>query len=50
MVVSPALMAVLGDRAWWIPDWLDRVLPYVSLEGGHDDRAERVSEREKVAA
>jgi putative drug exporter of the RND superfamily len=50
MVVSPALMAVLGDRAWWIPDWLDRVLPNVSLEGGHDDRAERVSEREKVAA
>ena len=50
MVVSPALMAVLGDRAWWIPGWLDRLLPNVSLEGGHDDRAERVSEREKVAA
>jgi putative drug exporter of the RND superfamily len=50
MVVSPALMAVLGDRAWWIPNWLDRILPNVSLEGGHDDRAARVTEREKVAA
>ena len=50
MVVSPALMAVLGDRAWWMPRWLDRAMPNVSLEGGHDDRAERVTEREKVAA
>jgi RND superfamily putative drug exporter len=45
MVVSPALMAVLGDRAWWMPKWLDRVMPNVSLEGGHEDREERVSER-----
>jgi putative drug exporter of the RND superfamily len=45
MIVSPALMAVLGDRAWWMPKWLDRVMPNVSLEGGHEDREERVSER-----
>jgi RND superfamily putative drug exporter len=50
MVVSPALMAVLGDRAWWMPAWLDRVLPNVSLEGGHDDRASRVRERRELAA
>jgi RND superfamily putative drug exporter len=48
MIVSPALMALLGDRAWWIPRWLDRVMPNVSLEGGHETRAERV--REKVTA
>jgi RND superfamily putative drug exporter len=47
MVVSPALMAVLGDRAWWMPRWLDRIIPNVSLEGGHEDRAERVNERER---
>lgn len=38
MIVSPALMAVLGNRAWWMPHWLDRVLPDVSLEGGADQR------------
>ena len=50
MVVSPALMALLGDKAWWIPGWLDRALPNVSLEGGHDDRAGKVEERERQPA
>ncbi|HYI35629.1 MAG TPA: MMPL family transporter, partial [Thermoleophilaceae bacterium] len=50
MVVSPALMALLGDRAWWIPRWLDRALPNVSLEGGHEDRAGKVEERERQPA
>ncbi len=46
MVVSPALMTLLGDKAWWMPKWLDRIVPNVSLEGGHDTRAARVEERE----
>jgi RND superfamily putative drug exporter len=50
MIVSPALMAILGDKAWWMPAWLDRVMPNVSLEGGHDDRAARVNERAEVTA
>ena len=29
----PAIMALMGDRAWWIPRWLDRVLPRISVEG-----------------
>src|SRR5215208_4979448 len=29
----PAIMALMGDRAWWLPRWLDRVLPRVSIEG-----------------
>jgi RND superfamily putative drug exporter len=33
MVVAPAVMALLGDRAWGLPGWLDRVLPRISLEG-----------------
>ena len=41
MIVSPALMTLLGDRAWWIPAWLDRILPDVSLEGDHMDREAR---------
>ena len=27
MVLVPAIMALLGDRNWWLPTWLDRVLP-----------------------
>jgi RND superfamily putative drug exporter len=45
MVVSPALMTLLGDRAWWFPGWLDRALPDVSLEGHHDARSERLERR-----
>ena len=26
-------MTLLGDRAWWLPRWLDRILPNVSMEG-----------------
>jgi RND superfamily putative drug exporter len=33
MVVAPAVMTLLGDRAWWLPGWLDRVLPTIALEG-----------------
>jgi RND superfamily putative drug exporter len=29
----PAVMSFLGDRAWWLPRWLDRLLPNVDLEG-----------------
>ena len=34
MVVAPAVMTLLGDRAWWLPAWLDRLLPRIELEGG----------------
>jgi RND superfamily putative drug exporter len=33
MVVAPAVMALLGDRAWGLPAWLDRLLPRIALEG-----------------
>jgi putative drug exporter of the RND superfamily len=35
MVLVPAVMQLLGDRSWWLPRWLDRVLP----EGGIESRA-----------
>ena len=42
MVVAPAVMTLLGDRAWTLPAWLDRVLPRISLEGElHDERRPR---------
>jgi len=33
MVLIPALMYLLGDKAWWLPRWLDRLLPNVDVEG-----------------
>ncbi len=33
MVLVPSVMSLLGERAWWIPRWLDRVLPNLQLEG-----------------
>ncbi len=33
LVIAPAVVTLLGDRAWWFPAWLDRLLPSVSLEG-----------------
>lgn len=33
MVLIPAVMALLGDKAWWLPKWLDKILPNVDIEG-----------------
>lgn len=34
MVLVPATMKLMGDANWWIPGWLDRILPTVDIEGG----------------
>lgn len=33
MVIVPIVMSYLGKAAWWIPKWLDKVLPKISIEG-----------------
>lgn len=33
MTLVPAVMAVFGDKAWWLPKWLDRLLPNLDVEG-----------------
>lgn len=33
MVFIPAVMSLLGQRAWYLPAWLDRILPNVDVEG-----------------
>ena len=33
MTLTPAIMHLLGERAWWMPKWLDRVVPNVDVEG-----------------
>ncbi|MEU2668898.1 MMPL family transporter [Streptomyces sp. NPDC007164] len=33
MTVVPAVLALLGHRAWWLPEWLAKVVPQVDVEG-----------------
>ena len=33
MTLVPAVLALLGERAWWLPGWLDRALPSFDVEG-----------------
>lgn len=33
MALIPAVMYLLGEKAWWLPKWLDRLLPNVDVEG-----------------
>jgi RND superfamily putative drug exporter len=57
MTIVPALMAIVGERIWWLPRWLDRLVPDLDIEGEtlmHLLEADRRSEvreaREPVGA
>jgi RND superfamily putative drug exporter len=53
MVLVPATMTLLGRANWWLPGWLDRILPHLDLEGAGQDEevvVEREPERELTAA
>ncbi|TYK47310.1 MMPL family transporter [Actinomadura decatromicini] len=52
MVIVPAVLALLGGRAWWLPGWLDRLLPRVDVEGEslHDRVPPRTAVPEKRTA
>ncbi len=51
MVLVPATMALLGNANWWLPKWLDRILPHLDLEGAsapvstQDEDGEEVHDR-----
>ncbi|WZH37484.1 MAG: MMPL family transporter [Microbacterium enclense] len=38
MLLVPAIMHVLGGSAWWLPRWLDRIIPNVDVEGSALER------------
>lgn len=53
MTLTPAIMALLGDRAWWMPKWLDRLTPNMDVEGAalSEKMSEKIQhERESAAA
>jgi putative drug exporter of the RND superfamily len=37
MLLVPATMELLGDKNWWVPKWLDRILPRIEVEGHRDE-------------
>ncbi|HEU5083885.1 MAG TPA: MMPL family transporter [Acidimicrobiales bacterium] len=39
MLLVPATMELLGDRNWWLPGWLDRLLPTIDVEGRSGEAA-----------
>ncbi|HEY2052419.1 MAG TPA: MMPL family transporter [Solirubrobacterales bacterium] len=45
MTIIPAVMAMLGERAWWLPAWLDRLIPNVDLEGAGLERRDHPAPR-----
>jgi RND superfamily putative drug exporter len=32
-LLVPAVMVLLGKRAWWLPSWMERIVPHISIEG-----------------
>ena len=34
MILVPSVMTLLGNRAWWMPKFLEPVVPHLQLEGG----------------
>ena len=44
-LLVPAIMLLMGNINWWMPRWLDRIVPHVSIEG-----AEFFEQRDRVAA
>jgi RND superfamily putative drug exporter len=52
MVLVPATMTLVGKANWWLPGWLDRILPHLELEGARKDPdvVDVEGERELTAA
>ena len=48
MTLVPAFLTLMGEKSWYIPRWLDRILPNITIESPHDTEAPRgpAAERE----
>ena len=41
MTLVPAFLTLMGEKSWYIPGWLDRILPNITIEAPHDAEAPR---------
>ena len=39
MTLVPAFLTLLGEKSWYIPRWLDRLLPNITIEPPHEREA-----------
>jgi RND superfamily putative drug exporter len=49
MTLVPAFLTMLGEKAWYMPRWLDRLLPKLTIEAPHDGEARREYAGERPA-
>jgi len=48
LLIIPAVMHLLGESAWWMPKWLDRILPNVDVEGASLERSHPTHEADDI--
>ncbi|WP_233569667.1 MMPL family transporter [Planomicrobium sp. Y74] len=46
MIFVPAIMSMFGDKIWWLPKWLDKILPDLEIEG--EKLLEQLNKEEKI--
>jgi putative drug exporter of the RND superfamily len=49
MTLVPAFLTLMGEKSWYIPRWLDRLLPDITIEAPHDREAPRGLDVERPA-
>ena len=49
MILVPSVMALLGEHAWWMPRWMEPIVPHLQLEGSTEPPAEVVVDRSAEA-
>ncbi|MGH3016691.1 MAG: hypothetical protein ACRDNN_17225, partial [Gaiellaceae bacterium] len=49
MTLVPAFLTLMGEKSWYIPRWLDRLLPDITIEAPHDREARRGIDVERPA-
>ena len=49
MTLVPAFLTLMGEKSWYIPRWLDRVLPNITIESPHDGETEFTPDVERPA-
>ena len=50
LVLVPASMELLGDKNWWMPAWLDRIVPHLDIEGDARSRAPKPIDLDRTRA
>ncbi len=49
MTLVPAFFTLLGEKTWYMPGWLDRILPDITIESPHEGDAEPIHDVERPA-